>query len=221
MPLGSDVNADDPVPHPQSPAARFADPLNLQEKAEELDNSAPVPQNAPPVVSKDEAKTAGGISVTIKADQSGVAGVTGAATTMALDHGTIPEAETDANGNVSKLLGPMPTITAVVSTRYGTGKPGDKSAYGRGTTDDDKKNGDTSLGFHESCHRQDAINYLNLHALPKFVWKKGMTPAQWQQAKDDYDNAVDKYQADADGDSVQKTDEVGKPTKTQYKAANP
>ncbi len=42
------------------------------------------------------------------------------------------------------------------------------SGYGRGTTADDRKAGNVSLGFHESCHREDYITYLKTQALPDF-----------------------------------------------------
>jgi len=48
------------------------------------------------------------------------------------------------------------------------------SGYGRGTTADDLKAGNITLGFHESCHRDDFIRYLNTQKLPSFDGTAGM-----------------------------------------------
>jgi hypothetical protein len=50
--------------------------------------------------------------------------------------------------------------TLTIQTTYPTGaKAKDPSVYGRGTGDDEAT-GHTSLGFHESCHRQDFLAYI-------------------------------------------------------------
>jgi hypothetical protein len=191
----------------------------LNDKAEQLEQPA---QQPAPVVAADQKKTVNGIEVTIKADQKGVAGITGAATSFGLDPGTTPGVETDDKKRVTKILGPSPVITATIQTRYGTSSsPDGKSAYGRGTTDDDKKKGNTSLGFHESCHRQDHLDYLKANPLPKFGGKVGMTEDEWNQAVDKYNQAVEDYAKKSDQNTLALTDEVGNPTKSQYDGKKP
>jgi hypothetical protein len=215
--LGSSGDLWDAVPHPQAPAARNLAPEVLDDKAEKLEQPA---QQPAPVVAADEKKTVAGIEVTIKADKKQVKGISGAHTATDFDSGAIPEAEFDlTTKKVTKLLGPKPTITAVIQTSYGSGSsPDGRSAYGRGTTDDDKKKGNTSLGFHESCHRQDYLDYLKANALPTFTGKVGMTPDEWTKAGDKYEKAVEDYGKKASAYSGKQTDDVGDPTKSQYDA---
>jgi hypothetical protein len=97
------------------------------------------------------------------------------------------------------------------------GGPTEPANYGRGTTDADKKNKDTTSGFHESCHRTDYTNWLRTKPIPEFKGKVGMNKAAYEQACSDFEKAWDKYFADAEADSETKTDEVGY-TKTQYDA---
>jgi hypothetical protein len=159
------------------------------------------------------------VKVTIEPDEYDSPDVEkgGAGTTAQFD-ATAPEAEFD-RGRVTKIEG-EPRITLTIRTRYGSSvDPSDTSAYGRGTTCEDKKNGDTSVGFHEWCHRQDAIDFLNdqqNHPLPQFKGKVGMTEAEYQKAKDDFEDAVEgNYQKASDDYSIQKTDEVGCPKKSE------
>jgi hypothetical protein len=218
--LGADLDPLAPLPHPQSPAGRYVALDYAQDEAEELQQGVQLP---PPVVANDQTKTVGGITVTIKADQKDAKDVKAADTSFQLDAGTTPGAETDTKTNkVTKILGPMPVITATIQTRYAPGvSPSAKSGYGRGTTDDDKKKGNTSVGFHESCHRQDYLDYLKAHPLPKFTGKVGMTVDEWQKAVDDYNQAVSDYEDAAAEYSRLQTDEVGNPTKSQFDGKSP
>ena len=87
--------------------------------------------------------------------------------------------------------------------------------------DDDKKKGNTTLGFHESCHRQDFQDFLTANALPTFGGKVGQTVDEYKQAVEDYKKAISDYRDKANKDTVTKSDEVGNPTMTQYKAKKP
>src|SRR5262249_24470622 len=117
---------------------------------------------------------------------------------------------------------PLPVITVSIRTRYNSSSsPTGKSAYGRGTTDQDKKDRNTSLGFHESCHRQDYLDFLKKTPLPKFTGRVGMTIAQWEKAVDDYNKAVLSYQDKGDAFTEQNTDEVGDPTKSNFQGVKP
>ena len=67
----------------------------------------------------------------------------------------VPGYSWEKKGGVKKiktLSGPVEIKgTVKIQTSYNpSAKPADPSAYGRGTTPEDKKAGNTSLGFHES-----------------------------------------------------------------------
>ncbi len=123
---------------------------------------------------------------------------------------------------VVRLTGPMMIKgTIKIQTIYGpSASPTQTSGYGRGTTPDDLKAGNTSLGFHESCHRSDYLNYLKTTALPAFGGKVGMSRQQYEQAAAAFAAAMNKYFADMKQDSLRRTDEVGYSMST-YKTKGP
>ena len=104
---------------------------------------------------------------------------------------------------------------ATIQIRY---KPGvDKAApsgYGRGTTVADQKAGDVSVGFHESCHVKDMLDWLKANAPPVFTGKVGMTEKEFDTATADYGKAIDAYFESASQNSEKLTDEVGNPTRS-------
>lgn len=227
--VGSTGNVLDAFPDPRSPAGRQIDPLDLQDKAEKLDET---PQKPPPLIAQDQKQTVNNVTVTIKADQKNVAAVKEGEgdSSWQVDPGATPEIEHDGpedaskvdkkKNKVTKLTGPAPVITVTIQTRYKTASSATgKSAYGRGTTDQDKKDGNTSLGFHEACHRQDYLDFLKNHTLPKFGGKVGQTIEQYEKAVDDYNKAVFDYQDKGDAFTEKNTDEVGNPTKSNHVAA--
>jgi len=96
-----------------------------------------------------------------------------------------------------------------IQTVYNKAKAEDPSCYGRGTTEDDINNGDISLGFHESCHREDYLNYLKNNALPKPPdMKIDMATTTYDKASSDFNKAFDAY-AKALSELWKNTDEVG------------
>src|SRR5262249_391877 len=99
---------------------------------------------------------------------------------------------------ITKLKGPVEIkATVKIQTVYGPGaSPEQLSGSGRGTTPEDEKAGNTSLGFHESCHRKDYLDYLKTKALPAFGGKVGMTRTQYEQAVAAFSKAIAKYIAD-------------------------
>lgn len=181
------------------------------------DGKAKKPPNAPPVTQPGTIKI-NGIDVTIKAD--GVDdSVVVAETVIEFDAGAAPGYEFDDKKIITKLTGPIPTLSATIQTFYiSDAKPTDPSAYGRGTTSEDKSNGNTTLGFHESCHQQDYQDFIKNNIPPKFEGKVGMTEQQYKDAMQRYRKAVDAYLAKAMKYSKDKTDEVGSPTRSQYMA---
>jgi hypothetical protein len=112
---------------------------------------------------------------------------------------------------ISKLDGPVEVKGVVkIQTVYGPDASATKdSAYGRGTTTPDEAAGNTTLGFHESCHRADFMSYLRTKPLPTFGGKVGQTEQQYSAAITTLSNAFAKYFTDMDSDSFQRTDEVG------------
>ena len=101
--------------------------------------------------------------------------------------------------------------TVTIQTIYAAGaRPDDLSCYGRSTTDDDVRNRDITLGFHESCHRNDYVAYLGEHRLPdppKLAI--GMTVADYEKATAAFGKELKAYFKAMDAESVANTDEVG------------
>jgi len=212
--LGSTIDFWDDLPHPQAPAMRYMDPIELANK-DAKQKQAPV---ASPNVGRDERKTVNGVAVTVRADRSGVSGVKVAQTGINYDAGLLPQATTTEDNKILKITGPMPVITATLGTEYGPGAdPNGKSAYGRGTTDADKTAGNISLAFHESCHRQDHLNFLKQNTLPKFAGKVGMTAQEWNDAYTKYVEDVNDFKLRSDANTLALTDEVGSPKLSDYR----
>src|SRR5262249_28659708 len=157
------------------------------------------PQQPPPLVTQDQTQTVNGIAVTIKKDETNPSGLKDGegdcswqvdpGNTPGIEHDG-PEDETKVNKQKKKITvisGTLPVITVKIMTRYKSkDSPTGMSAYGRGTTPQDKQDGNTSLGFHESCHRQDYLNFLGSNKVPMFGGKVGQTIAQWEKAVSDY-----------------------------------
>jgi hypothetical protein len=128
----------------------------------------------------------------------------------------------DGETVVTKVKGPA-VIKGVIriQTVYGPdAKATDRSDYGRGTTKQDEDAGNTSLGFHESCHQADFLAYMKRESLPDFYGTVGMTEAEFKTAQADFGAAVQKYLDDMDVDSYDRTDQVGYKY-TTYEAKGP
>jgi hypothetical protein len=111
--------------------------------------------------------------------------------------------------------------TFVIRTIYEPGvDPNDFSCYGRGTTPHDVSAGDTSVGFHESCHRQDLETYLKNHPIPLPTIRVGMTEVQFKNALTDFENALDQYIVDAGKATIKATDEVGAWKRSQWEKSS-
>jgi len=103
---------------------------------------------------------------------------------------------------------------------YASGvNPEQTVAYGRGTTSEDKVNGDITIGFHEHCHLNDWWNYLRSAKLPlDFKGKKEMLATDYAQKQTDLENKFEEFITAGDTLTVAQTDEVGKPTRSEYLA---
>jgi len=211
---------DDGLPNPFAPVPQTLDPLDIQQFGQQLQAKAAAKKNPAPRVTRDSTQTIHGMTVTVKADATGATGITGAQT----------DCNDQSSGSISYAFDSHHKITsftntihmsATIQTRYGTGSPDDISAYGRGTTVADQQAGDITLGFHESRHRADYLNFLRNTPIPQFSGTNGMTEQDFTQATDDYKRAWEKYFKDLSDKSVSDTDEVGNPTRSAWCQSNP
>lgn len=125
------------------------------------------------------------------------------------------------DGKVEGLTGKFRWVGAVtVATSYpASSQREDYSCYGRGTTDSDRHAGNTSLGFHESRHRQDYRAFLLEHVLPAPPQlRNGMSVEAFQAALPTFERAFEGYKEEMRVDSLSKTDEVGH-TISRYRQA--
>jgi hypothetical protein len=124
---------------------------------------------------------------------------------------TSPKATTRGNEIASFTSKFIWKGTIRIQTAYAFGAdPNDVSCYGRGTTDEDVKAGNITLGFHESCHREDYKRYLQANKLPdppKLA--VGMTINEFKRAHSDFEAAIKAYFSRMESESLAKTDEVG------------
>ncbi len=82
--------------------------------------------------------------------------------------------------------------------------------WGRGTTDGDKQQLNTTVGFHESRHIADYKAWLTTQAIPTFKGVVGMTKAKYDAACDQFSREWNDYFRRAEADSERRTDEVGR-----------
>ena len=205
------------LPHPDAPSAGALDPIRLNE-AQQLQEQAAVRKPAPRVTS-DSTQTIKGMQVTLGKDTTGAAGLKAAFTDLSSSKPKVDASK--PSGKDAKWQFTVAPLTVKIWTEYGSYDPESLAAYGRGTTDTDKKDGNVTLGFHESCHRADLLAYLNGNDPPTFSGTPDMTTAQAQAAINAYMTAVKAYFDKAEEDTKKNIDEVGKPTLTEFKAKNP
>jgi hypothetical protein len=196
--------------------------------APRVPNPPPITQTSKTSVKKmKDAETDYDVSVEVVADASDATLPAGTAETtfdndvMAVT--PVPAWE-EKNGKkiVTKIAAPLSVKGVMkIHTRYGTGATANQpSGYGRGTTEEDIKAGNTSLGFHESCHRVDLLSYATTTPLPKFAGKVGMDVDTFDQAGTEFRAQMGSYFTTMQSQSELKTDEVGY-TKAKYEANGP
>jgi hypothetical protein len=221
--LGADPPAHDTLPSPLAPVAksRLLDPDHGAVAAQATASTPnPPPTTIPSKTQVKVLKTAENdvaVYVEILADGKSTDTTLKGAVTSFPPNSVVwktPDYEYNtAHGKttVTKISGPAELKgTITIQTVYGpTAAPDSLSGYGRGTTPEDEKRGDVTLGFHESCHRADYLNYLKANPLPIFAGKVGMLRA-------DFDASVRQFSAQATAyfekmrqDSINSTDEVG------------
>jgi hypothetical protein len=197
----------------------------IQRAVEGKEITAPLPKNA--VVDEKTGNasfTAANTSFVVEPDQVVEKPVTwrnqtiapeanGAITSFAISYSNSYEMTGDKYSKVTT------TYTVYIKTFYNKGV--DKSAtskYGRGTTEDDKKAGNTSLKFHESMHGQDIQDYVAKHPLPTVDLALPATKAAYDEAIKAHATAVAEYSAALQAYTEQTTDEVGTPKTPPAKA---
>ena len=207
--------ADDLLPSAEAPNGHGVDPslIALAEGEEEKK----VAKQPPPKVSADakEEVVHKVITLKLKADKSGVSGITGAATDFdSVASGKISSQRND-KGVVTSFTNGV-TWVVTLGTSYGTGKPEEDAAYGRGTTVDDVKAGNVTLGFHEACHRDTLLAYFRNTAPPAFDGAVNDSGTDFDTKVNTFMTAVDDYFTAARTQNVASVDEVGNPTMTDY-----
>lgn len=203
------------LPERGSPAIRGVDPVDVS-NANAIALSD-VKRQPAPRVAKDSAQTIQGMTVNLIADATGVTGVGDAKTELAeSNNGGQVNAHYDEKGICDSLTDGL-AWTVDIQTQYGADPEAD-AAYGRGTTVDDISKGNVTLGFHESCHRQDLLDYLRNKPIPTLNAKVGDKKADVDKAIAAYAKAWPVYFATARSESKTKTDETGDPTLSAYKA---
>lgn len=212
-----------PLPAAPSPAAtiqrqvgntRAPDAILRQKSRRALAAiTAPLAEIAEPVTrlrSGGARANVGGVRVTILPDRKRRRGEQGGTKTSAELHWSIPGARYQ-NGQVVRVSG-QPAVTMTIRTTYAHGENAQSlSDYGRGTTPQDVRTGNTSLGFHEGRHAMDFLQHLRDKPPPQFQGQTGMSEAEFERAQQDYDQAMQQYRAEMERDSFIQTDCVGKP----------
>lgn len=244
--LGAEGNDPFDVRHPRAPSVRF-ETLSGDEKAEVLDTGVKVvekPRNPPPktvpgkkvlkktlpsfdldvvleIVADDNAGTISGAKTELDGSNVKLTGI-------GFEINPAPgQKEAKPTDKVAALTGKA-TIsgTATIKVVYGTVlgqrvRPEEEASWGRGTTPADIAAKDITIGFHESCHRDDYVAYLSANLpIQGHSFRVGMTVAQFDAEADRIGKAIDAWFEAAETASRTKTDEVG--TKmSEYVKAHP
>lgn len=211
-PMNHDAH-DELLPHTESPAAPLLTPGDLA-PAIELQNASVKAQPAP-VVTQASTTTVGRLDIVVDVDGSGGTRPVGAVTTPVLSHsGSVRKAISPDGKTIVRAINEK-KFKVVIQTIYHQGKPGDGSKYGRGKAPADQAMGNVTLGFHESCHRADLVNFFSNVAQPELKVRENMPVADFDLAFKAYMAAWKALEAAAEADSELKTDEVD-PKKSNY-----
>lgn len=154
--------------------------------------------------------TLNGYNVTIRSD--GRQTEAGATTHGDFAQVNVPYQYNQANNRITSFTAP-PSPSITIWTDYGPGlSPTVSSGYGRGTTAEDTRLGNTTLGYHERSHSRDFLSFLANTAPPVFGGAVGQTVTTFSAALTTYRNALARM-ARA---SELATDCVGTPNIVQY-----
>lgn len=149
-------------------------------------------------------------SITMRGDGSQTE--SGATTHAEFAQVNIPYQFNTSTNRITSFTPPAaPSVT--IWTDYGPGvNSRSSSGYGRGTTAEDVRLGNTSLGYHERTHSRDFLRFMANTPPPTFTGTVGMTVTQFRAAVTAYRRAL----ARISRDSELATDCVGTPNIVQY-----
>lgn len=187
--------------------------LRIVQKKEVPEISTPVPKGmktntdaAGKVVSA--SGLIGKVKVTILPDTIGPVPAGKSAMTGIRYNSSTPGYEIEGN-KVSKIDG-VATLEITIQTVYAPEvNPKSTSAYGRGTTAEDKKSGNTTLRFHEGSHGSFVLNYLAMHNVPSFNGAVGQTIQKFTEAGENYRAKVAEYMTVLDAANEKAVDCTG------------
>jgi hypothetical protein len=244
--LGSEGNDPFGARHPRSPSLR-TEALSDDEKAEVLGEGVKIiekPRNPPPATVPGtqplkKAQPTYDLDMTIEILADGKDDSLSGAKTDLKDKGVSidgpqfrfngPDDQKEPNptDKLTAIIG-KPTVTGSLTIQvvYGTVgnirvEPREEAAWGRGTTSADAAAKNITVGFHESCHRDDFIAYLKANApVVTASFRAGMTYAEYLAEQDRILKAIDAWTLAAQAATRAKTDETGY-TMTAYKKDHP
>jgi hypothetical protein len=136
----------------------------------------------------------------------------GAHTAFVTPRFRFPGFRSDRAGKILGFDGKFTWIGAIaIQTRYGAGVTANSvSCYGRGTTPEDVRNRDITLGFHENCHQFDFVSYLSDHPLPEPpTLTSGIDQEDYHRQIATFEAQVEAYFKSMEEQSECGTDEVG------------
>jgi uncharacterized protein DUF4157 len=152
----------------------------------------------------------GNVTVVIRPDQPGAAGVEGGSTDFQISNRPGIPFRFDGQGRITEFTAPPAQVTITVQTRYGPGvDPDQPSGYGRGTTERERAAGAQSLRVHEGSHGLDFVEFVRTNPFPAFTGRIGMTRRDFEAAIRTWDTAIEQYRQRMEDFSVQRTDCVG------------
>ncbi len=244
--LGGEGNDSFGVRHPRSPSLRL-EALTGDEKAEVLGEGVkvierernPPPKTVPGKQSIKKVRPSFDLDVTLEILADDLAGtISGAKTELNGSRVTLSgisydidpapgQTEPKPTDKVTALTGKA-TIsgTATIQVIYGTTgnvrvKPEEEAAWGRGTTSGGAAAKDITVGFHESCHRDDYIAHLTANLpIQSTSFRVGMTVAQFDAEVERTGAAINSRCKAAETASRAKTDETGT-TMSDYLKGHP
>lgn len=195
-------------PHPDAPGPLQGN--NIPKTTGGKSNSAPKQVNddaAVVLLKKKDVFLDVEVKYQIMADEIGL-GIGGGVTSFAIPFPEFSPPDKPNKGDPGTMTW---NATIEIRTKYESDKMRDLySCYGRGTTSADREAGDITVGFHESCHRNDYVNHLETNGLPALPnLKPGMSINDFNREQNKFTRAYNKYEPAMKQKSVKDTDEVG------------
>jgi hypothetical protein len=123
---------------------------------------------------------------------------------------SMPGTEATPKGRILSFDGKFTWKGAITIKTYFGDLPRTLACYGRGTTAQDIRNGDITLGFHEHCHQNAFIRYLQQHPLPSPPpMAINMKLAAYEAGCSAFEAAIQRYWENMTSVSNAEVDDVG------------